>query len=438
MKRLLILLWPISLVLAYQSGLYFARLPLNNVQSNPQVEIDSESNTNLPKPLTDDSHAAELSDKNPKLSKENHRLTVIEVVDQYKQLQGSGSLFSNNLAQMAELYQLFNNVPDDEILDLLEAMPIDESNKNFMTAYGYLLGRYAKSSGEDALLFLRSSELNKMSQASFQSYVYSAWAEVDSEVAFEHFINSPDSQKGRFKSMVLMGMLNVIAEQDLDLAIDKLTILNERGQETSMAVMGLSANFTESYQYQDLMTKLSSLGDDRLIRDTVTMWGSKQPSEAAQWLNDTANIDNKPQLAERVLSSWAMTDFEQAADWYVSSNFEQKEKQQLITKIIRDTHYRQDPTTLEGWVNKQDDIDKNLAVSGLIVNSAYQAPDYAEENIEKIVDEKEKIRVAHSIYTSYLRQNKHKAEQYRENSPYKDEIDKQIEQMKSYRKKFDS
>jgi len=429
-------LWLVSVIIAFWLGIMTSNTQLNETaeftEYKPNIDNAQKRLITSENAQFDEAGIKEIIQLTPLTDSFN----LVNVVQKISELNSDSSMFVTDIEKMSEVYQLLKMVPLEKTFELLDSLSISESDSTSMLAMGYLLGKYAEQDPQGALAYLSQGQLSEIAKVAGKTAIYGSWAKYDPDNAFDSYLEDSESlDNNMFVNTSIIPLLGAVAESNLDAAIEKLAVIKNKGLSTSMAVAGISASFTESYQYEQLINKMSSLKDNRLVKEAAYMWAAKKPAQAAQWLATYQDDEQKAELEHSVLSVWARTEFEQAANWYLANNASVEDRQQAVSNILKNTGFGVNPQKVLDWINNQPDIDNVQAVSTLLTNTSYSNPQFAELHIELLSDEKTKNRLAHSIYMSYKRQNTQKANDYLENSPYKLAISQKINRMEELRKK---
>lgn len=422
------LIWPVLTVLSFLLGTTLSNIYDDKIASQPQL-FGTNSSSKVFDAETD-THKITSKEK-PKTSLVGKAFNISEVSRKLAKIKNYSSLNYVDLETMADIYNVLKDIPHDQIISIIDELPKDEGNQVAMYAIKYLVGKYAEEDPTGILDYMQTSQISTPHKVAAISTIYATWAKADPEAAFQGFLDDNVSYRNDFlKNATLVELLGVIATQDLDLAVNKLIFLYENDRPINMAIAGVTTNFSESYQFEDLINKLTPLNDESLINDSVVMWASKEPEQASLWLAGYQNDNATGELANNLYTQWARSDFKKAADWYLGQSTDSK--QQAINTIIDRTYFTNPQETLD-WLTKQPNIDLDVSLSNLLKHSAFSNPNFANDNMGLISNENAKHKVALSIYNSYKHQNKKLAETYLKNSPYREQIEKKLEMINKYR-----
>lgn len=326
-----------------------------------------------------------------------------------------------SLKELAQLYHLLSQVADADLKRVLSQLPDEFSNATF-SSYAYLLSRLARIDGESALQLLQTANFDKHYIEALQASLFASWIGVDAEKAMANYFVILDQLPNKKLGFSGQRIFQALAQQNLSMAIEKVVQLQNEGFDIGFAFMGISSDFTEQSQYEAMMNQVLQLDKPALLDKAFSAWANKQPEEAATWVHQVTDSAVKASLNRSVYFSWSRKNFEQAANWYFAQ-LNSGNRQKDLASLIRSSISIDNPQQLLSWVEKQPQINLDQARSKVIRNVVHSAPEFAEQNLDLVIGQRNKESVAWSIYAAYKRISTKKAQQYLSSSPYRESIE---------------
>jgi len=433
MKNGLIISWLLSITAAFFVGYHFKTIKQPIVMSSePDVTLEGQS--------VNQEVIAIAQKKTREVGGLANELTLKTDLPQNKIssiVQELQFLLGNNLSgidmpSISNAYQLIKNLSEAEVIEALYLLEGDFNKTQISMPLNLLLSRFAEINPEEALLFVDNNLLSTQGRMSSTLSILTTWSKSDPEGAYIWHQQSRLSENngGMYdtRNMGLFSIFNGLANNNLPDAIDKLKILASQGEDIQMAGMAVTRSLNSLAEYIDFIDQTKSLENDQLLNTIVSSWAAKNPDETLLWL-DTVEGE-KEQLSEIVLNSWMNNAPKKAADWYINQS---NEKQKATNRIVQSWGARNPKATLN-WLNQQEGIDQQKSLERLLSSTMYSNTNFAIDNLNSLSDDVRKKRLSTSIYVSLKRNNKKKANEFLNNSSYKEHILKSEIRMNRYKR----
>jgi hypothetical protein len=285
--------------------------------------------------------------------------TASSILDASRSPGNSGTHSERLNALLAEddqvkLHQYAQQVPPssfEEALDTIRVSMRRLTPPEEVAAFKAILIRYAASSPEEALAYVKSLKLPDIKIHGFDA-VLTGWAEANLDAATA-FITDPTSDAAisgsRFRGAAIRAVAEVVGRQDYQKAIDWALALPESMSKTAhreitrMMVLSepaLAADFVEKAPLKDrdwLSGKVAwewgkrdpqaSLAwvegfsapeyQDKHIRHVIAGWAETAPLDAGRYLAERSSVDDE--MIKTLVREWSYHDTPSAAAWAISS-----------------------------------------------------------------------------------------------------------------------
>ena len=328
------------------------------------------------------------------------------------------------LAQLDE-YQL-----QQTAAELIEQLP--------GAAVAKLLGVTLEVLAEQQPLQALEMALNISNKEQFKwSYawsVLSVWSTDAPLDAYQWYVEQDFSQ-AHFKEfgtqhMVATAVLSGLYSYDKSLGVAKIAELAQQGKLNPSSLSLISNSINHSEEFATLLNTLSNSEHNVGVVEVTGEWFSKQPNDAAAWLNMLSEEQKSPRMLRQALNRWSESEPSQAASWYIEQF--SGEKQLVAISEAASRFASEDPKQAIEWVDSLGRNDTDNAIEDLLQRASYDNPDFVMSNLDRVSDEKRKLSLLQSSIYTIHQQDVARATKLIDASPYKAELEAYIKKVNSY------
>ena len=430
--------WCIAILLAFSAGYftssYSSKKPLADEQAKG-VEVEGvEAINNQPASFLNTTEQTSFNNASEHKYTEKTP-TIKALAQQLKAITGDDPA-SLTFSGKARLYGFIGDLSEVELRALVETLTSTNIKENTATL-SLLFRRYSEINPTAALEYAKSGMEGSELRDSFVELSLSNLGKQNPLAAYNQFLSIAGTHQsnGGIRQRMLQGSLfhtfSALAKQDMALAIDKLSELNELGYKVEMSVWGLAENLASKQDFVDLLTLTETIDNNAVAEGIIDKWAQKKPEEAGAWLLESYTGDRADQLKDRFVQAWANHDKEKSGNWLV----ENTAPEQINKKVVN--HLRnwgwENPEAAMQWFAKQPSAVYNQNTFGEFINNiAYINPKFAVKYMHYLDSEAQQQRLSSIIYGSLKDTNPQQAKAFLTQSPYKNEILEFEERMKEY------
>ncbi|MCM8542128.1 MAG: hypothetical protein NE328_17800 [Lentisphaeraceae bacterium] len=422
MKSSIIAVWALSTGIAFYAG--YSTRSTNTENSQKEFSESAKKNSDLKESVSRETSDSTSGKQRRINTTASNRPPVNVVLADLKALLGETGMMSMDMASLAESYNLVKNLNEEELLEALNQMQGNLNNPSTMMPLMLILGQYANVNPLNAMAFYENNITSPQTKMVALSGILSSWSKNDPEGAYEWYQDkgSKDSSGGMMggSSFSLVYIFQGLAKKDLNATIDKLKSLDNSGFQAQMAASGIASSLRTKEDFVGFIEKTKDLDNVQIRNSVLQNWLLRNPTETVEWVDSMEDKDEKKKYKDQVLSGWMMSNPKEAADWYIAKA-EGKDKQASADKVIQRWSFSNPKAAME-WLETQDGLDSQKSIKTLFESASFSNPGFVTENLDQLTDDKDKKTVSQKIYQSLLRQNKKKAEEFLEESPYKEDL----------------
>ena len=323
-----------------------------------------------------------------------------------------------NTSGMMRALSMLDGLDDDQLVAALEEVDRSIRDPQQKMMFGMmLLARWAESDGPAALAYTDEHFTSKNPMmAGMRMSVVSAWAQSDPEAAWNWYQKEDDSNQtsGIFggKSMALMGIIASMANQDVDLAFDRLQSI-EGVQERQMAIQGLGQAIWNEDKRGAILARIEDIEDpsekSQMRSAVMTQWAMIDPEGALEW---SANLEDgeRSTVVKQIAQSLTWSDPQRAGELMLSEAKTPDERSSAYASSISTWAYN-DPNGAGEWLAKQDQgADLDQARHQFSNSIAQKDPDSAMAWANAVKDEELRERAVKSVYMQWAGRDRDRAE----------------------------
>lgn len=412
MKISTIILWMISVILAFSIGFFTKPTDLNDLLNNnhsddtpTQIELD-----------TPDRKVGKIQHENSEIS-QTPSDKEIDVVAEIRSLLGNGQ--TRNFASIAKSYALVSDLKREEVIKALDKLKYGLSKSDGLVAFNLVISRYAELDPNGAINYIDNNIISIRAKQSVTTSVISIWSNNDPTSAYHWLLDNSEENDDGFAPLHGVNFVPVfsgLAKQDMDDAFSKLSELAD-DRSVLMATMGIAGALSTQEEFVSFYQKSKAMKTRNATDSLIMTWANRDPRETIDWLDTMEPGEEKTKLQKKVFETWIHSEPNDAADWYLASASEQS-RQSSVEKIIDRWSYNS-PRSALSWLDQQQDIDTQKSTKKLLNKAAYGDTKFALDNLYRLETDEDKKSVSYSIYYNLKRKNKTEAANFLNSTPYK-------------------
>jgi hypothetical protein len=428
MNKIIIATAALSAGLSFYLGYSFRNISINEDHSsiNSASRDSDKKRQNTSTSISDE----KATSRRINISSTKNRQPVNIVLADLKALLGDTGMMSMDISALAESYNLVKHLSEAELVEALNQLQGNLSHPSNMLPLMLILGKYAELNPLNAMEFYESKITSPQSKMVALSGILSSWSKSDPEGAYEWYQKKTEKgNNGGMMSASSIGLVYIfqgLAKKDLGSTIEKLKNLGASGFKAQMAASGIASSLRSKDDFIEFIEQTKDLKNDQIGNSVLGNWVLRNPSEAVEWIDSLESENEKKKYEKQILSSWMMTSPSEAADWYMSKS---DDKQVSADHIIKSWSYR-NPKAALNWVKSQDGLDSQKSIKAIFKSARFTNPGFVADNIDELSDTKAKKEVSLEVYRELKSQDKAKATEFLEKSPFKEDLLKQPESPK--------
>ncbi|MCM8529745.1 MAG: hypothetical protein NE330_01175 [Lentisphaeraceae bacterium] len=348
------------------------------------------------------------------------------VIADLKSLLGDSGMMNMDMSAFAESYNLIKDLSEEELLEALGMFTDGTKNPADLMPIMLILGKYAEYNPQNAMAYYKENAKTPQDKMMLLSSVVGSWAKTDPEGAYDWYMNdkkeNPSANSGMMGGQTF-GVLQIfqgLAKNDMSSAIEKLKKLDGVGFESQMAIAGITGSLKTKDDFVNFFEEAKDFDNDKAKSKALAAWAMRNPEEAIDWTQGLDDEKTKKTYNRQIFNGWMNSNPQEAANWYMETA-DDKSKDKYVSQIVQNWSWR-NPEQAMTWVEEQEGIKKEESIESIIRSSTYQNPQFAIDNLDKIKNKKKQKNITRNIYSQMRQTNKTKAEEFINNSPYKEDV----------------
>lgn len=362
------------------------------------------------------------------------------------------ALQNKSSSQIAtDIYQLFQT-EEDSLRSQLKAIELllsldeqglqevffhfkqDKNDRAYLNSIAMLITAYAELSPTSALDFILENITVQPLQTQSVYQVLKLWAKSEPQAVLNwHHQQSEINEQAFDKALNIA--LSELARENIYLVIDEIANIAEKAETAQITSLltDISYSVSQNTDFISLMEHGRLYDNKDIDWPILSNWLKHSEQGVQDWFANLDESELKQNMRDTIYNVWQPRELAKAADWLVSTS-NPTSLNGDVEKII--SHWaHQNPSGALDWINLQTQIDTDFATQKLLSSAAFSNPEFAINNIELVLKEKNKVDVLWMVYTAYEKQSAAKAEDFLMSSPYREALQKQIARMKKYKRR---
>ncbi|WP_416305040.1 hypothetical protein [Neptunicella sp. SCSIO 80796] len=443
MNKFVVVAWPITLFAAGWAGYQWATTDAPSVELSRSMQTANQSSAQLqqqPSVTTRSSQPYTRQDQS--LVDQHNQPATTTQLSASEKIASLQNLFEENsdgtdYELITEAYLAIKDFNITEIEQAIQQLLDNPSNTNF-SLLNILLSRYAQTNPLDALQ-LAQGRLNTRSAKSAAYFnILKVWSKNDPQSAYYWYADNANtiSNGAMFNTAGLRQVFNGLASVDLNDAVQKLLELSPNKNQIRAAMIGIAKTISNPDDYNQLMATVMEYNNPLLTQSAIQNWARNDPYQSIDWLNAHQDLEGIAKLRENGLQAWVYSypeQAEQAANWYLQQNSSQS-RQQNLADITRAWAINA-PQQAINWIQQQNDSDSQQLLENALRISSFNRPDFVIDNLSLLQEDKSRLRLSQNIYRNLSRLNPQKAEEFKNNSEFKPQLENFSQRLSERRSK---
>ena len=276
-----------------------------------------------------------------------------------------------------------------------------------------------------AIDFANNLEGNPEFKTQIKVSVIANWANQAPAEALDWFMNqnadaqSPSIQNSVFAMLIFQEM----AKKDVFNAINSISLLKSDNQRR-LAFNGVFSTLETSSEFIDILPVVEEQNDKQIERSHIQQWARNDVDGVKAWVASLEDNDETREIKKEIFNNYFHVAPVEAASWYVAQSVEEHYKTDV--EYAADLIAGLEPKEALEWVQRQTGIDTQRAITNVLYRSARNHPEFVENKLSLVHDQKSQIEIALFVYRSYGDKSSQRAERFLDGLTYKTEIKKKL------------
>lgn len=276
-----------------------------------------------------------------------------------------------------------------------------------------------------AIDFASNLEGNSEFKMQIKASVIANWANQAPAEALDWFINqNADAQTPSLQNSVFaMLIFQEMAKKDVFNAINSISLLKSDNQRR-LAFNGVFSTLETSSEFINILPVVEDQNDKQIERSHLQQWARNDVEGVKTWVASLEDNDETREIKKEIFNNYFHVAPVEAASWYVAQSVEENYKTDV--EHAADLIASIEPQEALEWVQRQTGIDTQRAIKNVLYRSARNHPEFVENKLFLVDDQKSQIEIALFVYRSYEDKSSERAERFLDGLTYKTEIKKKL------------
>lgn len=276
-----------------------------------------------------------------------------------------------------------------------------------------------------AIDFASNLEGNSEFKMQIKASVIANWANQAPAEALDWFINqNADAQTPSLQNSVFaMLIFQEMAKKDVFNAINSISLLKSDNQRR-LAFNGVFSTLETSSDFINILPVVEDQNDKQIERSHLQQWARNDVEGVKTWVASLEDNDETREIKKEIFNNYFHVAPVEAASWYVAQSVEENYKTDV--EHAADLIASIEPQEALEWVQRQTGIDTQRAIKNVLYRSARNHPEFVENKLFLVDDQKSQIEIALFVYRSYEDKSSERAERFLDGLTYKTEIKKKL------------
>ena len=255
--------------------------------------------------------------------------------------------------------------------------------------------------------------------------VIANWANQAPAEALDWFINqNADAQTPSLQNSIFaMLIFQEMAKKDVFNAINSISLLKSDNQRR-LAFNGVFSTLETSSDFINILPVVEDQNDKQIERSHLQQWARNDVEGVKTWVASLEDNDETREIKKEIFNNYFHVAPVEAASWYVAQSVEENYKTDV--EHAADLIASIEPQEALEWVQRQTGIDTQRAIMNVLYSSARNHPEFVENKLSLVHDQKSQIEIALFVYRSYKEKSSERAERFLDGLTYKTEIKKKL------------
>ena len=276
-----------------------------------------------------------------------------------------------------------------------------------------------------AVNFASNLEGNPEFKMQIKVSVIANWANQAPAEALSWFINqNTDAQTPSLQNSVFaMLIFQEMAKKDVFNAINSISLLKSDNQRR-LAFNGIFSALETSSDFINILPVVEDQNDKQIERSHLQQWARNDVEGVKTWVASLEDNSETREIKKEIFNNYFHVAPIEAASWYVAQSVDENYKTDV--EHAADLIASIEPQDALEWVQRQTGIDTQRAIMNVLYRSARNHPEFVENKLSLVHDQKSQIEIALFVYRSYEDKSSERAERFLDGLAYKTEIKKKL------------
>ena len=177
-------------------------------------------------------------------------------------------------------------------------------------------------------------------------------------------------------------------------------------------------------EFINILPVVEDQNDKQIERSHLQQWARNDVEGVKTWVASLEDNDETREIKKEIFNNYFHVAPVEAASWYVAQSVEENYKTDV--EHAADLIANIEPQEALEWVQRQTGIDTQRAIKNVLYRSARNHPEFVENKLFLVDDQKSQIEIALFVYRSYKDKSSERAERFLDGLTYKTEIKKKL------------
>ncbi len=330
-----------------------------------------------------------------------------------------------SLKETGAFITLISEMGEASVIKALSDWDVSAISIETAVLFSSMVTRLVELNPNRAIDFASNLEGNPEFKMQLKVSVIVNWANQAPAEALDWFMNqNADAQSPSLQNSVYaMIIFQEMAKKDVFNAINSISLL-ETDNQRRLAFNGVFSALETSSEFIDILPVVEDQNDKQIERSHLEQWARNDVEGVKNWVASLEDNAETREIKKEIFNNYFHVAPIEAASWYVAQSVEENYKTDV--EHAADLIAGIDPQEALEWVQQQTGIDTQPAIMNVLYRGARNHPEFVENNLSLVHDQKSQIEIAVFVYRSYEEKSRQRAERFLDGLTYKNEIKKKL------------
>ncbi|WP_159117395.1 hypothetical protein [Alteromonas sp. KUL150] len=330
-----------------------------------------------------------------------------------------------SLKETGAFITLISEMDEASVIKALSDWDVSAISIETAVLLSSMVTRLVELNPNRAIDFASNLEGNPEFKMQLKVSVIVNWANQAPAEALDWFMNqNADAQSPSLQNSVYaMIIFQEMAKKDVFNAINSISLLKTDNQKR-LAFNGVFSALETSSEFIDILPVVEDQNDKQIERSHLQQWARNDVEGVKTWVASLEDNAETREIKKEIFNNYFHVAPVEAASWYVAQSVEENYKTDV--EHAADLIAGIEPQEALEWVQQRTGIDTQRAIMNVLYRGARNHPEFVEDKLSLVHDQKSQIEIALFVYRSYEDKSRQRAERFLDGLTYKNEIKKKL------------